>query len=98
MSIERVGDFRNTDYAIAFMLRELSTYLERGGYLSKRDGNDIYLLATLKAAADNPDTFRRKAYSFADVWFCDHKRDKRGKLKAVRAFFRCFKNEKREDV
>lgn len=93
MSLERVGDFRDTDYAVSFMLRELSAYLQRGGYLSKRDGNDIYALAVLKAAADMSDVFRRKAYSFADVRFCDHKRNKRGKLMAVRAYFRLFKNE-----
>lgn len=93
MTIERVGDFRDTDFAVSFMLRELSVYLQRGGFLSKRNGNDVYLLATLKAAADYSDIFRRKAYQFDDVRFCDHKRNKRGKLLTVRAYFRRFKNE-----
>lgn len=87
MTIERVGDFRDTDYAVSFMLRELSVYLQRGGYLSKRDGNDVYLLATLKAAADYSDIFRRKGYTFDDIRFCNHRRDKKRRLKSVEAFF-----------
>lgn len=87
MSIERIGDFRDADFAVSFMLRELSGLLQGGGYLSKRDGKDVYLLAILKAAADYSDIFRRKGYTFGDIRYCNHKRKKSGRLESVKAYF-----------
>ena len=87
MSIDRLGDFRDTDYAIQFMLNNLIDFLERGGHLKKKDSDDVYTIAMLKLAANNAEEFRNRAYRFDDVRFWKHEKNKKGKVIKCEAYF-----------
>lgn len=83
--IERAGDFRNTDFSVQFLMNNLVDFFSH-----KENWKPLerpYVIAMLKLAARYPDLFRRNAYSFANVKFSQHKRDKKGKLISVVADF-----------
>ena len=83
--IERVGDFRNTDFAVQFLMDNLVDFFSSNE--NWKPSKRPYIIAMLKLAARNPDVFRRNAYDFGGVRFSQHKRDKKGKLVSCVADF-----------
>ena len=85
--IERVGDFRDTDFAVQFLMNNIIDFFSRkeNWKPSKRP----YIIAMLQLAARHPDVFRRNAYAFGGVRFSQHKRDKKGKVVSCVADFGC---------
>ena len=83
--IERVGDFRNTDFAVRFLMNNLVDYFSRNE--NWKPSERPYIIAVLKLAARHPDVFRRNAYAFGGVRFSQLKRDKKGKVVSCVADF-----------
>ena len=83
--IERVGDFRNTEFAVQFLMNNIVDFFSRkeNWKTSKRP----YIIAMLQLAARHPDVFRRNAYDFGGVRFSQHNRDKKGKVVSCVADF-----------
>ena len=83
--IERVGDFRNTDFAVQFLMNNIVDFFSRkeNWKPSKRP----YIIAMLQLAARQPGVFRRNAYDFGGVRFSQHKRDKKGNVVSCVADF-----------
>lgn len=83
--IERVGDFRNTDFSVQFLMNNLVDFFSDKG--NWKPAFRPYVIATLKLGAKYADLFRRNGYSFDGIKFSQHKRDKKGKLISVVADF-----------
>ena len=85
--IERVGDFRDTDFAVQFLMNNIIDFFSRKE--NWKPSARPYIIAMLQLAARHPDVFRRNAYAFRGVRFSQHKRDKKGKVVSCVADFGC---------
>ena len=83
--IECVGDFRNTDFAVQFLMNNLVDFFSAKE--KWKPSSRPYVIAVLKLAARHPDVFRRNAYAFDGVRFSQHKIDKKGKVVSCVADF-----------
>ena len=83
--LERVGEFRDTDYSVRFLMNNLVDFFSDKS--NWKAGERPYVLAMLKLAAMHPDKFRRNAYTFNGVRFNQHEKDKKGKVVSCMAYF-----------
>jgi hypothetical protein len=92
--VERVGDFRDVDYSVGFLMHNLVDFFSEKENWKPKDRP--YVLAMLKLAAHHPDKFRRNGYTFNGVRFSQHKNDKKGKLvSCVADFGGCVPSEEK---
>lgn len=78
--IEVVGQYAVEDWTAQRMLIALWNELEAGEYLSKKRDNHIYLKACFDWAIRFTDEFRRNCWTFNNLRFFNHQKDKKGKL------------------
>lgn len=83
--IERVGEFRDTDYSVRFLMNNLVDFFSDKSHWAA--SFRPYVIAMLKLAANHPDKFRRNAYTFDGVRFNQHEQDKKGKVVSCMAYF-----------
>lgn len=91
MGIEVVGQYATEDWTAQRVLISLWHELEAGGYLSKKRDSHIYLKACFDWAQRFPDEFRRNGWTFNNLRFFNHKRDKKGKLVSCEALIPFWK-------
>ena len=87
---------RCIDFAVQQTLYDLIDRLtcdSWGKTLSTRNGNDIYVIAALKHAANHPYAFRSNGFNFGGICYYAHKKDAKGKLVSVKARFEFEKEE-----
>ena len=89
--IEVVGQYAVEDWTANRVLISIWHELEAGGFLSKKDDNHIYLKACFDWAERFTDEFRRNGYTFNNLRFFNHKRDKKGKLISCEAMMPFWK-------
>lgn len=83
--MERVGDFRDTDFSVRFLMNNLVDFFSDKANWKPQERP--YIIAMLKLAANHPDKFRRNAYTFDGVRFYQHQHDKKGKVVSCMAYF-----------
>ena len=89
--IEVVGQYAVEDWTAQRMLITLWQELEAGDFLSKKRDNHIYLKACFDWAIRFTDEFRRNGWTFNNLRFFNHQRDKKGKLISCECFIPFWK-------
>ena len=83
VTIERVGEHRQEDWAIQMFAVAMRD--EIAPHIAKKELP--YFNALMSAVQIRPDLFRRRGYTFREMRFSQHERDKKGRLVSCVADF-----------